>query len=148
MTLKDLTFREVEELANTGEWPQLVTAVACRKNEPEYVSGKRITVFSAIIKDDTIVCVMGFEYGYSERSGEVVYIGPLCVREAYRGCGIGSLAVFAFKVMATNQHQKLLLYAHKDVQGFYEKHGFEAVYEVEEDYQAMEWVPDGWEEKR
>lgn len=145
--LKELTFQEVEELANTGEWPQLVTAVSCRKNESDYVSGKRKTIFSAIIKDNTIACVMGFEYGYSKRSGEVVYIGPLCVREAYRGLGIGSLAVLAFQSMAIKQQKKLLLYAHIDIQAFYEKHGFKAVYEVETDYQAMEWVPDGWEEK-
>jgi predicted GNAT family N-acyltransferase len=145
--LKEITFQEVEELADTGKWPMLVTAVECRKYEPDYISGKRKTVFSAIIKDNTIVCVMGFEYGYSKRSGEMVYIGPLCVHEAYRGCGIGSLAVLAFQSMAIKQQKKLLLYAHKDVQGFYERHGFKAVYAVEEDYQAMEWVPDGWEDK-
>jgi GNAT superfamily N-acetyltransferase len=143
MNMKEITFQEVEELANTGEWPMLVTAVACRKYDPDYISGKRKTTFSAIFQDDNVACVFGFEYGFSERSGEMIYIGPLCVHESYRGQGFGSLAVFAFKVMAKNLQQKLLLYAHKDVQGFYEKHHFVPVYEVEEDYQAMEWVPNG-----
>lgn len=145
--LKKLTLQEVEELANTGEWPQLVTAVSCRKNELDYVSGKRETTFLAGIRDGKVYSVFGFEYGFSKRSGEMVYISPLCVNESYRGQGEGSRVVESFKTMATQRNKKLLLYAHKDVQGFYEKHGFKAVYEVEKDYQAMEWVPDGWEEK-
>ena len=145
--LKELTFQEVEDLAHTGEWPQLVTAVACRKNEPDYISGKRKTTFLAGVREGKVLSVFGFEYSFSKRSGEMVYIGPLCVNESYRGQGEGSRIVESFKTMAAQRNKKLLLYAHKDVQGFYEKHGFKAVYEVEQDYHAMEWVPDGWKER-
>ena len=99
-------------------------------------------MFNAVVRDDKILCVSGFEVGSSNRSGEVVYIGPLCVHESYRNQGIGSIVINAYKIMATQMNYKLLLYAHKDVQWFYEKHGFKAVYEVEEDYQAMEWMQD------
>ena len=140
--IKDLTFQEVEELAKTGEWPMLVTAVECRKQDKDYISGEHRTTFNAVGNDSNkIMGVFGYEFVNSKRSGDCVYVGPLCVQDKYKGRGIGSLMVILLQIGVAKSNTKLLLYAHKDVQGFYKKHGFRVVYEVERDYQAMEWVP-------
>ena len=140
---RELTFEEVEALGNTGEWPMLATTVASRKYEPAYMSGKRKTTFQAIEDSDNhVMAVFGYEPVHTKQGGLGLYIGPLCVHERYRGKGIGSLVVTLLQTGAIKSGTKLVLYAHKDVQGFYEKHGFKAMYEVEENYQAMEWEPD------
>jgi len=141
--LKELTFQEVEELAKTGEWPMLATAVECRKNDKNYMSGEQKTIFNSVGNNyDDIMGVFGYEFVNSKRSGDCVYVGPLCVHKKYRNRGIGSLMVMLIQISVGKTNTKLLLYAHKDIQGFYEKHGFKAVYEVDKDYQAMEWTPD------
>ncbi len=91
------------------------------------------------------MAVFGYESMHTKQDGLCLYVGPLYVHERYRGKGIGSLAVTLLQTSAMKTGTKLLLYAHNDVQGFYEKHGFKAMYEVEEYYQAMEWMPE-WKE--
>jgi len=139
---KELTFQEVEELSKTGEWPMLITTVESRKYEPDYISGERKTEFQAVEDmDNHIMAVFGCEVVESKGSDKCLYLSPLCVHEKFRDRGIGSLIVLLLQIGVAKTNTKILLYAHKDVQGFYEKHGFKAVYEVEKDYQAMEWLP-------
>ena len=132
-----MSFEEVEKLSLTGEWPMLVNAINNRKDK-----GTQHTVFEALFDDDGIICVFGWELANSIKSGDCIYVGPLVVHEKYRGMGIGTYVIGLLKMISNRFETKLLLYAHKDVIPFYEKQGFSVVYDVEEDYKAMECGPE------
>ena len=139
--LKSLSNEEVELLAISGEWEEVDVAVNCRKYDSNYVRGIQKTNYEAVINGEgRIIAVFGYELVTSKRSGVCLYISPLCVHSDYRGIGIGSGIIELLKIVAKKTEVKLMLYAHESVQGFYEKNGFKPVYDVEENYKAMEFL--------